>query len=651
MAEEKGKKPATIWEVTILALMIGLVIAIQYASPFFNIPQGQFVRTYSSGSASFNSTTVVSGIGGNFSSNSYSLKMIAGDTSGFVSSQSYNLFLGSGQLIYATTAVIGPPQFFEQTSTPTNPEYAQFQTYQFSTKILGQEAISYVKFDLYKSGALYASYTLGNGIIKQQNDVYSLSFSELPAGSYSYQWYAKDISARESTDSPVSYIINKANPKINLTFDNAVANITISKGATINIKATSVNPALDIILTTNGGDLVSNKNSVQKSFVSSSYDIGPYLISASVTGNENWSSQSVTNTINVVSAFLNNTTTSSPNGTEYISGQIYRFYAEISGNISDVIFEFNGVNYSYIRGEVNKTIINGKITYFKEFYNLSAGNYIYRWYVIDVIGTVTSTSTSIFEIKKTPASIKTLQGEANSYTNEKSRTYTLNTISNVTSSINVTGKSVSIVVIDPAGNQVSDSAVDKIQLFKKLDVLGLYSIVSTFAGDANTESVRVNKWMVSYDPNNIERTPPSFTFQGENATKVFEGEKILFWINVSDSSLVDYVRLLTNHTGNYVENQSVFVNEPSRNATFEFLVPSQTAGKTIGWKMVANDSFNNIFTSQTLAFSVYDISDTNYDRQITLTEIIYVIDKYYQNKVSLPQLLASIDRWQRSGSY
>ncbi|GEM_PF-5953218 len=652
MAEEKRKTPATIWEITILGLMIGLVVAIQYASPFFNIPQAQFVRTYSSGSASFDSTTVVSGIGGNFSSNSYSLKIVAGDTSGFVSSQSYNLFLGSGQLIYATTAIIGNPQFFEQTATPTNPEYSQFQSYGFSVKILGQDTINYVRFNLYKSGALYASYTLGNGVSMQQNDVYSIiPFSELPAGSYSYQWYARDSSGRESTDTLTPYTISKANPKLNLTFDNVNSNITIPKGVIVNIKATIINPNLDIILSTNGGEFISNKVSIQKSFSSSSYETGSYAITASVTGNENWSSQSVTNNINIVSALIENITINVNNGSIYTSPQLYRFYSEASGNVSDVIFEFNGINYSYVRGEVNKSLISGRIKYFKDFSDLSARNYTYKWYVKDIIGTITSAPSAIYEIKKVPASIKILQGQASSYVEENSRAYPLNTIVNITSIINVTGKTVSTTITDPAGNQIGDSAVDKYQLPKRLDVLGLYSIVSSFTGDANTEAVSLKKWMVSFDSNNIERTPPSFTFQGQNATRVFEGEKILLWINISDSSLVNQVRLLTNYTGNYIENQSILVNEPSKNATFEFLVPPQTAGKTIGWRIVANDSFNNVFTSQTLPFNVYDIADINYDKQITFMEIVYLIDMRYQGAVSLDQFFRSVDRWQRSSTY
>lgn len=648
---EQSKKTATVWEVSILALMIALVIAIQYATPFFNIPQAQFVRTYSSGSANFNLTTVSSGISGNFSSNSYSLKVIAGDTSGFSSSQSYNLFLGSGQLIYATTAILGPPQFFEQTATPSNPEYAQFQTYMFSTKILGQDTITYVRFDLYKSGVLYASYTLGNGILKQQNDLYSLSFSELPAGSYSYQWYAKDSSARDNLDSLVQYTINKASPKLNLTFDNYNGDRSVSKGTIISIKATDVNPNLDIILTTNGGELISNKNIVQKTFDSSLYNAGNYVITSSVTGNENWSSQTVSNTITVVSALLNNTTTSYPNGTLYVSGQTYRFYAEISGDVADVIFEFNGVNYSFVRGELNRSIINGKLTYFKEFYNLSAGGYTYRWYVKDIIGTIIPGTTTTFVITKTPASITTLQGEANKFVNEKSRVYPLNTITNITSAINITGKTVSITIIDPSGNSIGDSGIDKYQIVKRLDTLGLYSIVSSFAGDSNTNAVALKKWMVSYDPNNVEITPPTFTFQGQNATRVFEGDTILLWINVSDASLVDNVKLLTNYTGNYIENTSILVNEPSKNATFSFVVPPQTAGKTIGWRIIANDSFNNIFTSQTLPFDVYDIADMNYDRQLTLTEVVYAIDRRYKQEITISQLLGSIDRWQRSRSY
>ena len=82
MTKESKKIPRIVWEISILALMLILVISIQFMAPFFSASQARFTRTYASGSMNFNLTVISSGISGSFSSNNYTLDVISGDTAG-----------------------------------------------------------------------------------------------------------------------------------------------------------------------------------------------------------------------------------------------------------------------------------------------------------------------------------------------------------------------------------------------------------------------------------------------------------------------------------------------------------------------------------------------------------------------------------------
>jgi len=72
------------------------------------------------------------------------------------------------------------------------------------------------------------------GIISEEtlqgiNDVYNFSIQNLNSGTYYYKWYTNDTSGNENETTIYSYVINKAEPTINLYLNSVQDNITINE--------------------------------------------------------------------------------------------------------------------------------------------------------------------------------------------------------------------------------------------------------------------------------------------------------------------------------------------------------------------------------------------------------------------------------------
>jgi len=643
---DEKKVPRIAWELGVLGLMIFMVFAVQFMAPLLVSGGGQFIRTYSSGSANFNLTIVQSGVEGNLSSSSYSLSIISGDSGSTMDSTSYKLLIGSGQLIYPTTAIVGPPQFFDHVISPSDAVYSGLQIYQFSAKILGESDIDYVKFTLYKSNGEIVFYTLGSGIDKI-GDIYTANFAYLSAGNYTYEWFARDLSGRTAKDQIRPYNIRKASPGLNMTFDGVESSIAVSKGPDVTIRAIAKdNSDLSLILFINGVNVINNVGTIEYIFKTADYQNGFYNIRTSVIGNENWSDETITRNITLASVGYSDVQVNPLNGSVFKPVQLYRFSAKWSGDVSDVILEFNGVNYSYNKRELVKT----GTTYMKDLGNLSAGSYVYRWHSNDTIGTITKTEPVVYEIKKAPTITKLFIGKSpGNDSSESSKVYAKDVIVNLTTIIDVQLKQLSLKFYKPDGSLSTGSGITRYERFEVLDQTGLYKIISQFDGDQNYSNSNVIKWIVV--PSGADSTAPEFTDQNQSTARMFEGQNITVWMNVSDPSLVDYIKVNMNDSGAYNTKETAYANAPYYRISFTWSAPIGTAGRTIGWMVSANDSFNNMATSTAGSFVVYDWADENYDKLISMAELSRAISKYLGGKGTQLQIASTIQRWLNGGLY
>ena len=127
----------------------------------------------------------------------------------------------------------------------------------------------------------------------------------------------------------------------------------------------------------------------------------------------------------------NNTSPLSP--TTYVNNQNYQFNITWTDgvNVSDVILEFNSINYSYQLGQVSKS---GNI-YYKTITDLTANTsgYNYRWYANDTSNNWNSTSNLVYVINKAPCDIDLW---LNSGTIDADNSITYPTQANATATIN-----------------------------------------------------------------------------------------------------------------------------------------------------------------------------------------------------------------------
>ena len=638
MTKESKKIPRIVWEISILALMLILVISIQFMAPFFSASQARFTRTYASGSMNFNLTVISSGISGSFSSNNYTLDVISGDTAGISENQNYRLLLGSSHLIY-TAAIIGVPRFFEQAESPSDPEYSSLQIYQFRTKILGETSIDYVKFTLTKPDGTQIYYTLNTGI-SRTGDIYVANLDNLSAGNYSYEWYARDLSGQTSQYQK-NYVIKKADPGLVVRLNSQENSIAVSKGIAVNISAVSENNSdIFLALFINEQNAKTGKGAIDYLFNSSNYANGIYSIRVSAIGNQNWIDITVRQNITLASISYSNIASDPVNGTVFKPVQLYRFSSQWHDDVSDVVLEFNGIKYSYQKAQ----LIKAGQTYIKDFGNLSAGVYNYTWHANDTVGAITSLSQMKYVIKrKSTLSILFVDGE------ERSKIYNKDSLINLTAMLDI-NDAILLKVIKPDSAITTGSGNARYERLEALDKTGLYTITAEYSGSENYSNSNITRWI--YVPSGPDTTPPFMNAQSQSMQKVFGGDEIILSADIADNALLDYAKLNIDNTGSYAVKETKFVNAPFKNITFIWTVPEETANKSaLNWFILVNDSSNNIYATPSSSFSVYDWADKNYNHEITMIELSNAIVSYLRGNITQMQISYSIDRWLRGGIY
>jgi len=216
-------------------------------------------------------------------------------------------------------------------------------------------------------------------------------------GTYAYQVNATGNQNYTDNSTGVIFyaLVNKGTPYTNLE----VNETTVKKGNMINITAWASDLSLNTIIYANfTGNLteVNNSAGVNTNITNTSnLALGFYNISANVTGNQNYTSNSTLETIVIGITDLNwtNNRTFPNSSSNYSLGRNYSFEIKWVGSISNVTFEsnFNGTLLNYTNNtnvsNWNKTIsiINDTSgNYWINFTDLPAGSYNYTWYANDI---------------------------------------------------------------------------------------------------------------------------------------------------------------------------------------------------------------------------------------------------------------------------
>jgi hypothetical protein len=245
------------------------------------------------------------------------------------------------------------------------------QTYGTNSNATATLNVSGLTFQLLRNGTNVASGTD--------------SISELGTLAASYYNYTVSFDGNENyTGNSQTYFltINKATPALSLLLNGADSDISVSANTNITVNSSSTTPVGATVYLYEDGSYVANGTS--PSAIRNYTTLGDRVWKVNISATENYTSAEKTHTISVTdpdAPQYSSLKTSPASPATYYPTNNYQFNATWTDNtgVSDVILEFNGANYSYSAGQLNKS----DNEYYKSFYSLAAGTYTYKWYAND----------------------------------------------------------------------------------------------------------------------------------------------------------------------------------------------------------------------------------------------------------------------------
>ncbi|MBI2631781.1 hypothetical protein HYW75_02150 [Candidatus Pacearchaeota archaeon] len=203
-----------------------------------------------------------------------------------------------------------------------------------------------------------------------------------------------------------SYLLNitKATPELNFFINGFDSDISVNAGATFSINASSISPLGALIQLYENNTLFGNSSII---FITKNYSsLGNRIWRVSIFGGQNYSSINKTHIISVIdqnSPQYSNLKSVPGSPATYSSARQYEFNVTWTDDISisEVIFQFNNVNYSYNKGNISKNN--------NEFYinltKLASNSYSYRWWANDSSGNLVPTPIQNYTIDRAVAAL------------------------------------------------------------------------------------------------------------------------------------------------------------------------------------------------------------------------------------------------------
>ncbi len=108
---------------------------------------------------------------------------------------------------------------------------------------------------------------------------------------------------------------------------------------------------------------------------------------------------------------------------------------------------------------------------------------------------------------------------------------------------------------------------------------------------------KANKSVAYFTLWTIETTPPDYFNVSQNASIVHKGDTVSLKAYWTDNYQLQAAWLLTNATGNYTINKTIFFSGTGNWSNFTYIIPLSMKPATLGWKIYANDTSGNINNS------------------------------------------------------
>lgn len=188
-----------------------------------------------------------------------------------------------------------PPKWSSNTTVYSVPTpYLLNKNSTFNVTWTDNIGLEYVRFEF--NGANYTN-TSSTAVVNVGSGVYGITFTDLPANSYNYRWFAKDWNNTENVTSTLVYNVSKAMNPIDVYFDGtANSDQTVNLGQTLNITVTGKG---SVYLYENGTLIGSGGSPLTYLKSLSSRGISLYKVNGTSTANYTTNSTGATYTIKI----------------------------------------------------------------------------------------------------------------------------------------------------------------------------------------------------------------------------------------------------------------------------------------------------------------------------------------------------------------
>lgn len=192
--------------------------------------------------------------------------------------------------------------------------------------------------------------------------------------------------------------INKSQPSLSLMLNGEASDLSIPVYNIVSVEASLISPSTEAELYENevliGGGISFNE---ERNYTS----LGDRTWELIFDGNENYTNGSISYSVSVLDANFpqySNLKRSPSSPASYSPSKVYYFNSTWQDNVGvdEVLFEFNGINYSFNRGEISR---NGG-EYYINFTGLAVGVYSYKWIANDTSGNLVAAPSQVYTVDK-----------------------------------------------------------------------------------------------------------------------------------------------------------------------------------------------------------------------------------------------------------
>ncbi len=227
---------------------------------------------------------------------------------------------------------------------PADPStFSSTATYRFNATITDNINISNVIFEFNS-----VNYSLASGQVSQSGSLYNKTIGTIPAGTYTYRWYANDTAGNVNSSSSATFTIDKAVTALSLDFS---PSSSVSYNTTTTVTCTANNAESVPAMTRNSSSVSNPETSVLPA--------GTWNYACTSSATENWTSGSQTSSLTVSRTTTNLTITIVPSSTVNYGATVNASCAATNPEVSPQLFR----NAAAISNPNSALLAAGSYTY------------------------------------------------------------------------------------------------------------------------------------------------------------------------------------------------------------------------------------------------------------------------------------------------